>query len=268
MGGSVKVQSTVGVGTKFKVTIRSSMLVDKQIYFKVTNEEIGSPKESLKRIMTLQTFDNQLVEPASPLALSPKKNKSTNNFAYKFLIVNDEPFQLMMIEQVVRSTLDGHPVEIHLGSNGHEAMVKVQECLSKKKPEHFDAIILDLEMPIMNGFKACVSINDLYKKFIDHQKGAKVPLLRKISKDNNSLKKSMGSVSEASLSGSKSKSKKSRKSLSMVPLLPENKRSKNSLQSPNVPHNQSIEQIDPEVKLQESADSADVGELRDEMHDP
>jgi CheY-like chemotaxis protein len=35
----------------------------------------------------------------------------------------------------------------------------------QKKPSHFDAIILDLNMPIMNGYDACKFILDSYSRY-------------------------------------------------------------------------------------------------------
>ena len=32
-------------------------------------------------------------------------------------------------------------------------------------PRHFDAIVLDLNMPIMNGFEACLQIMRIYDQF-------------------------------------------------------------------------------------------------------
>ena len=43
----------------------------------------------------------------------------------------------------------------------------------QKQPKHFDAIILDLNMPIMDGYEACKQINQIYerlKQMRDHLK--------------------------------------------------------------------------------------------------
>ena len=36
-------------------------------------------------------------------------------------------------------------------------------------PRHFDAIIMDLNMPIMDGHEACKQILALYKQYNEHQ---------------------------------------------------------------------------------------------------
>ena len=38
-----------------------------------------------------------------------------------------------------------------------------------KPPEHFDAIIMDLNMPIMDGWEACKRILQIYKDFNECQ---------------------------------------------------------------------------------------------------
>ena len=40
-------------------------------------------------------------------------------------------------------------------------------------PRHFDAIILDLNMPIMDGYEACNQILQLYKQYNERQMSKK-----------------------------------------------------------------------------------------------
>lgn len=42
-----------------------------------------------------------------------------------------------------------------------------------EKPIHYDAIILDLNMPIMNGHEACKQILQIYKDYNERQIGLK-----------------------------------------------------------------------------------------------
>ena len=100
-------------------------------------------------------------------------------------------------------------MDISKGNNGHEAVIKVKENLvnittyernifklkmamekhrsfrsskSPKSPTHghhhpVDLIILDLEMPIMGGLKACEIINKLYDDYQKYKKGKLVPTI-------------------------------------------------------------------------------------------
>ena len=53
--------------------------------------------------------------------------------------------------------------EIVTAVNGHQAYEKVTETFKEGK-EKFDIIVLDLNMPISNGYEACEKILKLYNK--------------------------------------------------------------------------------------------------------
>ena len=40
-----------------------------------------------------------------------------------------------------------------------------EDVANVEQPEHFDAIIMDLNMPIMDGYEACKQIIQIYKQF-------------------------------------------------------------------------------------------------------
>jgi len=46
--------------------------------------------------------------------------------------------------------------------NGHEAFLEVEKII--KMEMQFDIILLDLDMPITNGYKACELIKNLYER--------------------------------------------------------------------------------------------------------
>ena len=62
---------------------------------------------------------------------------------------------------------DNHPsmaFKIESAKNGFEAFKKVQDALQKDPREFFDLVILDLSMPIMDGYEAAKKIKELYNK--------------------------------------------------------------------------------------------------------
>ena len=85
-----------------------------------------------------------------------------------------------MVEQMLKSNLVLYNLDILKGSNGLDGVQRVQETLVDKTETQFDLIILDLEMPIMNGFLACKNINDLYEQYVKVKKGKKMPLLKSL----------------------------------------------------------------------------------------
>lgn len=69
----------------------------------------------------------------------------------RLLLVNDESFVLLAYENQLESSF-----EITTAENGHQA-VKIVKAHSAY---HFAVIILDINMPIMNGWDACDRIHE------------------------------------------------------------------------------------------------------------
>jgi len=67
----------------------------------------------------------------------------------KVLIVDDEPFNIDVLEQA----LDGTDYQVMSASNGQEALGKIHS-------EQPDLILLDLMMPIMDGFQVLAKVKD------------------------------------------------------------------------------------------------------------
>lgn len=68
----------------------------------------------------------------------------------RVLIVNDELFLLSGYEQTLEEVF-----EVVTAENGLQAV----QIVSSYPPDYFNAIILDINMPIMDGYEACVLID-------------------------------------------------------------------------------------------------------------
>lgn len=74
------------------------------------------------------------------------------------MVANDTDFQLVAVTYILRK------MEINIlseGCNGLEIYQYVQKFGMQKK---IDFILLDLDMPILNGFEACKKILQFYNK--------------------------------------------------------------------------------------------------------
>lgn len=74
----------------------------------------------------------------------------------RVLIANDEPMQLEMLKLLFTKM----NFSVKTSVNGYEALLEVKECLSDQV--FYDLVVLDLNMPIMNGYKACKNIIDIF----------------------------------------------------------------------------------------------------------
>ena len=59
----------------------------------------------------------------------------------------------------------------------------------QEEPIHFSAIIMDLNMPIMDGFEACQKILEIYEQYNDEQLCQRDGFQQKVRDSLQSLKK-------------------------------------------------------------------------------
>ena len=85
-----------------------------------------------------------------------KKSQTSDQLMPKFkcLIANDEPMQLY----VINSMFQRHDISTNVAQNGFEAYNMVLKSMQDKNNSLFDLIVLDLNMPISNGFETCKNI--------------------------------------------------------------------------------------------------------------
>jgi PAS domain S-box-containing protein len=113
-GGSIKVKSTIDIGTTFTVVL----------HFRKTNENIGSVTE-IKKL-----------------------NIKAKNL--KVLVVED----ITLNQLLMKTLLDDFEFECDFAGNGILAIEKL-------KNKSYDIVLMDLQMPEMNGFEATKYIRDV-----------------------------------------------------------------------------------------------------------
>ncbi|WP_300601472.1 ATP-binding protein [Niabella sp.] len=114
MGGSVSVNSEIGLGSKFSFTA---------IFEKVAD---------------------------APVVISKKVGKPTADFSgHTALVVEDNAANRVLLKHL----LSKYQLNIEVAENGLEALERIQA-------QHYDLILMDIQMPHMNGYKAISIIRE------------------------------------------------------------------------------------------------------------
>lgn len=123
LGGRLEVSSELGRGSTFRFVIPLRQAID----------QIAESR------------------PAAPPLIEP----STMLTGRRILIVDDSPTNVRLLERFVGRA----GAETEAAVNGQEAVAAVAAALSGPHP--YDAVLLDLQMPVMNGYDAARAIRQL-----------------------------------------------------------------------------------------------------------
>lgn len=121
MGGNVEVESMVGIGTTFEVTLKLK---------RAAESETAAGKE---RVEETYCFDGKRV-----------------------LLVEDHPLNTV----VAQNLLEKVGFEVESAKNGKAGV----EAFETSKEGYFNAILMDIRMPVMDGIEATVTIRNLLRE--------------------------------------------------------------------------------------------------------
>lgn len=149
MGGEISVKSKVACGTTFTFNIKAKSVASEKL---LLNQDLASAQiKNNETVLLLSTDKNK-----TPLSQIPKSNQFKD---VHILLVEDNTINQLVANQY----LNRMGAIITIANNGKEAV----ELVEKQK---FDVILMDLQMPIMDGFEATQKIRKL-------ESAKKIPIL-------------------------------------------------------------------------------------------
>jgi CheY-like chemotaxis protein len=132
MGGSIRVASRPSQGTTFTVTVPCELLDGDAA---LDNDEDVRPDRPLVKAQS----------PKAPRAVGPGK--------FRILVVEDNDINQALLRRQLE-TAPGGLFAVEVASNGQEAV----ELSAPRAP--FDLILMDVEMPVMDGLEATARIRE------------------------------------------------------------------------------------------------------------
>ena len=150
MGGTVCVQSKLNVGTDFIINFRTSCSI--LVPEKAQVHERKSPKASRNSSESLLSLNLEKIfsDDSESVNINTEKEKTKAVQAKPTVLLVNDNFPLLSAME--DRLLPFFTVEC--ADNGLEAYNGVRD----KPPNYYSVIILDINMPIMDGFEACNNI--------------------------------------------------------------------------------------------------------------
>ena len=123
---------------------------------------IDSPNnEEIEGIFPIIEHSGDLQESMGP--------EDPDNNVVRCLIANDECMQLLCLSEVFKH----NGFEVTTAINGHEAFTIIQNSLEQNE-SCFDLVVLDLSMPISDGYDTMAKIQDLFEESLQKINGVSI----------------------------------------------------------------------------------------------
>ena len=157
------------VGTGLGLSIANKLV-------KLMNGDIGvysKPKQGSTFWFTIEMPKFQ-----SSLPINVKERNHSNKFSLNVLLVDDRDVNL----KVARLMLQKMGCKVTLATNGEEAI-----SIYKEKPSFFDLIIMDIQMPVMDGITATKKLREMYPNDLAPVCGLSAQIVKNLHKSPEEL---------------------------------------------------------------------------------
>ena len=151
MGGDIRVQTALGEGSEFIVNVA----------FRVAeNGATESENQKSAEFEKISESDSPQIPENSETG-----EKAAPNFSEMRLLLVDD---VEINREIAEAILEDFGFSVEIAENGKEAVEKV-ECA---EAGHFDAVLMDIQMPVMDGYEATAKIRAL-----SDEKKARIPIV-------------------------------------------------------------------------------------------
>ncbi len=177
MGGTIEVVTSPGCGTEIIIRVRFQLADEKEL----PNDIVAEDRVAEDKVAEEKAAEERVAE-EKPAAES--NSAATVSFAGKRLLLVEDNAINMAIAKMI---LEKMGCLIETATNGKIAVEKI----TASEPGHYDAILMDIQMPIMDGYAATKAIRALDNKGL-----AAIPILAMTA---NTFKEDVDAAVEAGM---------------------------------------------------------------------
>lgn len=121
--------------------------------------KISIIQKPVKNSEIIQTIEHLYTKQQKAIEIETQPTETNIEGTYNILIVDDNAFNLVLAQTIVQQNIPN--AQIFQAVNGLDA-------LEKFKSQHFDLVLMDIQMPVMNGYVAAQKIREFEQTIGTH----------------------------------------------------------------------------------------------------
>ncbi|KAJ3166450.1 hypothetical protein HDU88_003318 [Geranomyces variabilis] len=176
-GGQIGVDSMEGLGTTFKFYIKVEMCDSPPPASSVKTDSDRGSRSSIGKLARRRSShaDGPYTFPASVAEESPLAVEEVKAAKISVLIVEDN----VVNQKVLKRQLESAGYDARIANHGGEALAILSPDPSPTEPTFFDIVLMDIEMPVMDGLECALRIRTTEATLptVDHRLPGKIPII-------------------------------------------------------------------------------------------